>query len=100
MRERRAEERRACNDLSVLLSSAPRGFASRSRVLARLASLVKIGELARRLRPMVLHPNLKGRDQTFKLVLKVREINKYVHRLCNKVVSLTYQSGFLSPRIK
>ena len=31
------------------LSSAPRGFAARSRVLARLASLVQIGELARRL---------------------------------------------------
>ena len=30
------------------LSSAPRGFAARSRVLARLASLAQIGELARR----------------------------------------------------
>ena len=28
---------------------APRGFAARSRVLARLASLAQIGELARRL---------------------------------------------------
>ena len=35
--------------LQALLSSAPRGFAARSRVLARLASLAKIGELARRL---------------------------------------------------
>ena len=33
-----------------LLSSTPRGFAARSRVLARLASLAQIGELARRLR--------------------------------------------------
>ena len=33
--------------LQALLSSAPRGFAARSRVLARLASL---GELARKLR--------------------------------------------------
>ena len=33
-----------------LLSSAPRGFAARSRVLARLAPLAQIGELARRLR--------------------------------------------------
>ena len=33
-----------------LLSSAPRGFAARTRVLARLASLAQIGELARRLR--------------------------------------------------
>ena len=33
----------------ALLSSAPRSFAARSRVLARLASLVQIGELACRL---------------------------------------------------
>ena len=33
-----------------LLSPAPRGFAARSRVLARLASLTQIGELARRLK--------------------------------------------------
>ena len=32
-----------------LLSSTPRGFVARSRVLARLASLAQIGELARRL---------------------------------------------------
>ena len=30
-------------------ASEPRGFAARSRVLARLASLAQIGELARRL---------------------------------------------------
>ena len=62
-RERGAEERRACNhplqifictsprrrEISYLLSPAPRGFAARSRVLARLASLAQIGELARRL---------------------------------------------------
>ena len=35
--------------LQALLSSAPRGFAARSRVLARLASPAQIGELARRL---------------------------------------------------
>ena len=35
--------------LQALLSPAPRGFAARSRVLARLASLAQIGELARRL---------------------------------------------------
>ena len=35
--------------LQAPLSSAPRGFASRSRVLARLVSLAQIGELARRL---------------------------------------------------
>ena len=35
--------------LQALLSSAPRGFAARSRVLARLASLAQIGELVRRL---------------------------------------------------
>ena len=33
----------------ALLSPAPRGFAARSRVLARLTSLAQIGELARRL---------------------------------------------------
>ena len=35
--------------LQALLSSAPRGFATRSRVLGRLASLAQIGELTRRL---------------------------------------------------
>ena len=35
--------------LLVLLSSAPRGFAARSRILVRLVSLAQIGELARRL---------------------------------------------------
>ena len=40
--------------LQALLSSAPRGFAARSRVLARLASLAQIGELARRLRNNLL----------------------------------------------
>ena len=40
--------------LQALLSPAPRGFAARSRVLARLASLAQIGELARRLK-LVLH---------------------------------------------
>ena len=35
--------------LQAVLSSAPCGFAARSRVLARLVSLAKIGELARRL---------------------------------------------------
>ena len=35
--------------LQALLSSAPRGFAARSRVLVRLVSLAQIGELARRL---------------------------------------------------
>ena len=35
--------------LQALLSSAPRGFAARLHVLARLASLTQIGELARRL---------------------------------------------------
>ena len=35
--------------LQALLSSAPRGFAARSRVLARLVSFAQIGELALRL---------------------------------------------------
>ena len=35
--------------LQALLSSAPRGFAARSRVLARLAFLTQRGELARSL---------------------------------------------------
>ena len=35
--------------MQALLSSAPCGFAARSRVLARLVSLAQIGELARRL---------------------------------------------------
>ena len=35
--------------LQALLSSAPRGFATYSRVLARLVSLAQTGELARRL---------------------------------------------------
>ena len=44
---KRASRERASEGL---LSSAPRGFAARSRVLARLVSLAQIGELARRLR--------------------------------------------------
>ena len=35
--------------LQALVSSAPRGFAARSRVLTRPVSLAQIGELARRL---------------------------------------------------
>ena len=35
--------------LQALLSSTPRGFAVRSRVLARHVSLAQIGEVARRL---------------------------------------------------
>ena len=40
--------------LQALLSSAPRGFAARSRVLVRLVSLAQIEELARRLAQVVL----------------------------------------------
>ena len=40
--------------LQALLSPAPRGFAARSRVLARLASLAQTGELARRLLILIL----------------------------------------------
>ena len=40
--------------LQALLSSAPRGFAARSRFLARLVSLAQIGELARRLTGLLL----------------------------------------------
>ena len=39
----------------VILSSAPRGFAARLRVLARLVSLVQIGELACRLQAKQFH---------------------------------------------
>ena len=41
--------------LQALLSSAPRSFAARSRVVARLVSLAQIGELARRLRSTLLY---------------------------------------------
>ena len=56
-REKYTRERHARGDATAgggeekgraLLSPAPRGFAARSRVLARLASLAQIGELARR----------------------------------------------------
>ena len=40
--------------LQAVLSFAPRGFATHSRVFARLASLAQIGELARRLRKNLL----------------------------------------------
>ena len=40
--------------LQALLSSAPRSFAARSRVLSRLVSLAQIGELARGLPSLVL----------------------------------------------
>ena len=43
--------------LQALLSSPPRGFAASSRVLARLASLAQIGELARRLGKITSVPN-------------------------------------------
>ena len=38
----------------ALLSSIPRGFAARSRVLVRLVSVAQIGELGRRLAKVVL----------------------------------------------
>ena len=43
------QAKRASREREGLLSAAPRGFAARSRVLARLVSLAQIGELARRL---------------------------------------------------
>jgi len=46
--------------LQTLLSSAPRGLAASSGILARLASLAKIGELARR-----LHRSDQGRSNNF-----------------------------------
>ena len=45
----REETRGRETERRALLSPAPRGFAARSRVLARRASLAQIGELARRL---------------------------------------------------
>ena len=68
-RQRGAEERREIVGSSP--SSAPRGFAARSRVLARLVSLTQIGELARR-----LFTNKNGRQEiefeTFAKPLDVR----------------------------
>ena len=46
--------------LQTLLSSFPRGFAASSGILARLASLAKIGELVRR-----LHRSDQGRSNNF-----------------------------------
>ena len=46
--------------LQTLLSSAPRGFVASSGILARHASLAKIGELARR-----LHRSDQGRSNNF-----------------------------------
>ena len=46
--------------LQALLSSAPRGLAARSRVLARLASLPQIGELARRLEDYLPKTSISG----------------------------------------
>ena len=43
------QAKRASRERSSEGASAPRGFAARSRVLARLTSLAQIGELARRL---------------------------------------------------
>ena len=50
---RTRERRDRGKESSSLPSPARRGFAARSRVLARLASLAQIGELARRLVPCV-----------------------------------------------
>ena len=47
-REKYTRERHARGDATAE-GAAPRGFAARSCVIARLASLVQIGELARRL---------------------------------------------------
>ena len=62
--------------LQALFSSAPRGFATHSRVFARLASLAQIGELARRLRKNLL----------FSLALwcveSVKESNKPISNYC------------------
>ena len=62
--------------LSFPLASAPRGFATHSRVFARLASLAQIGELARRLRKNLL----------FSLALwcveSVKESNKPISNYC------------------
>ena len=58
--------------LQALLSSAPRGFTARSHVLARLASLTQIGELARRLDLCLishhLHWSISGVDYCVFLV--------------------------------
>ena len=48
--------------LQALLSSAPRSFAARLRVLVRLASLAQVGELARRLKH-----GLEGNRRRFNL---------------------------------
>ena len=56
-REKYTRERHARGD-----ATAPRGFAARSRVRARLASLAQIGELARRLRGRRF-PSLLSRAQ-------------------------------------
>ena len=45
---------------------APRGFAARSRVLARLVSLVQIGELARRLESYRVYTHLYPFDKPIK----------------------------------
>ena len=56
--------------LQALFPPTPRGFTARSRVLASLASLAQIGELARRLD--IPHPRLHTRDFMY---LRLAELN-------------------------
>ena len=61
--------------LQALLSAAPRGFAARSGVLARLASLAQTGELARKLEIVGLLQHSLRTDDVFPVVASLR---KYV----------------------
>ena len=105
-RERGAEESRACNHpLQIFIStpetpglrkaSAPRGFAARSRVLARPFSLAQTGELARR-----LHGGRKPTETSF-TEFCYKSVNFFFEKLINiKVIlflmhELSRQQNFL-----
>ena len=104
-RLRGVEERRAY--------PAPRGFAARSRVLARLVSLAQIGELARRREPTLrvfckevsflnsLRKQPTFRDATTGLISQRNDVWAVKQRfLAARTISSTTQSHIISILLK
>ena len=81
-REKYTRERHARGD-----ATAPHGFAARSRVLARLASLAQIGELTRRL-DFIVYENPQQPDKETMAQLSIVAIELFPH------VSVKYMNPF------
>ena len=68
--------------LQALLSSAPRGFAARSRVLARLASLAQIGELQSMHNLYLLNRNSKiSRNSFYRFLWNFAQQKTFIQRI-------------------